>query len=398
MHVEADLLFAATQAAGFSIACLAALLSLVRQGHSEAGKWLTLFFTVIALSELSAVAEMLVEQMPQMLRDTLGILSFTVTFLIAPFFLFHLRSLTRTNWASANRAAVLAHLALPGLAVLFGFGFLLLLNILQNETASSAGLGAWPLAARGIAISLMVLEFLVYIQWLVTVGLVLLEQTRHLTRLKQHFASTEGLERRWVTAFALILGSFSLLCLIDFIFGVLGPFDPISRELDSTLVIFVLIFLAAWSLRSSVRLENASEVLASSRDARASKYEKSALAPEHAHRITRKLSAAMQQEQLYRDPNLTLTTLSRHIGVSTNYVSQTLNEHIGKSFFQFVSDWRVEEAIPMVERNDQTILNIAYEVGFNSRSAFYSAFKRKTGLTPSAYKAQASAEPSASVS
>lgn len=388
MHVDTDLLFAATQAAGFSIAWLAVVLSLIRQGHSEAGKWLTLFFLAIALSEVSATMEMLVEQAPLMLRDTLGVASLTVTFLIAPFFLFHLRSLTRPNWASANRTSVLAHLALPGLAALVGLGFLLIPGNLRQQMFQLAGFDALPLFVRGIAFSLMGLEFLIYIQWLVTVALVLREQMRHLNQLKQHFASTEGLERRWVTALALILGSFALICLTDFLLGVLGSHDPISRELDSTLVVFVLIVLASWSLRPSVGLEKASEILVSSQAPRPSKYERSALAPEHAGRIARKLRMAMQKDSIYRDPNLTLASLSKHIGVSTNYVSQTLNEHIGKSFFEFVSDWRVEEAMPLVQRNEQTVLAIAYEVGFNSRSAFYKAFKRQTGLTPSDYKAK----------
>lgn len=94
------------------------------------------------------------------------------------------------------------------------------------------------------------------------------------------------------------------------------------------------------------------------------------------------------KDRIYRDPNLTLTSLSKHIGVSTNYVSQTLNEKTEKPFLEFVRGYRIGEAIPMVLQADQTILAIAYEVGFNSRSAFYMAFKRKTGLTPSVYKAQ----------
>lgn len=388
MAIDIDLFFAATHAAGFCISCLAALLSLTRTMRPHAGHWLTLFFLAFALSTVSTIAEILIVQMPQILRDVLRITSFVASFLIGPFLLFHLQSLTGTDRTTTHRNTVCCHLALPVLAVLVGAYFLLLPDISRTLLLQSPTIKVMPLAVRTVAIGLNVLEFLLYVQWLITVALICREQTRHLNRLKQHFASTAGLERRWVTALAVILGSYSFMRLIDFILDFVGWWDPISRELDSTIVLFTVIFLACWSLRPSAKLDEASYIIAKSIKERPSKYIKSALSSDQMDRIARKLSAVMLKDCIYRDPNLTLTLLSKHIGVSTNYVSQTLNEKMGKSFFEFVSDYRIAEAIPMVMQADQSVLAIAYEVGFNSRSAFYTAFKRKTGLTPSAYKAQ----------
>jgi AraC-like DNA-binding protein len=118
------------------------------------------------------------------------------------------------------------------------------------------------------------------------------------------------------------------------------------------------------------------------------KYEKSALDTNRAARISGKLQTAMERDQLFRDPNLSLMTLSKHIGVSTNYVSQSLNEHLGVSFFDFVNGWRVEASKPMILNAGQPITVIAYEVGFISRSSFYTAFKKNTGLTPSKFSAK----------
>lgn len=388
MALDIDLFFAATHAAGFCIACLAALLSLIRTTRPRAGHWLTLFFVVFALSTVSTIAEILIVQMPQILRDVLRITSFVASFLIGPFLLFHLQSITGTHRTTTHPNSVYYHMVLPVLAALVGACFLLLPDISRALVFQSPTFNVMPLAVRTVAIGLTVLELLLYVQWLFTVALICREQTRHLNQLKQHFASTEGLERRWVTALAVILGSYSFMRLVDFILDFFGWWDLISRELDSTIVLFAVIFLACWGLRSPPKLDNASDVLARSTNERPSKYVKSALASDQTDRIARKLSAVMQKDRIYRDPNLTLTSLSKHIGVSTNYVSQTLNEKMEKSFFEFVSDHRIAEAIPMVIQADQTILAIAYEVGFNSRSAFYTAFKRKTGMTPSAYKAQ----------
>ena len=94
----------------------------------------------------------------------------------------------------------------------------------------------------------------------------------------------------------------------------------------------------------------------------------------------------MERDHLHRDPNLSLWALSRHIGASPNYVSQTLNEIIGESFFDFVNRYRIEEAMNRLEATDDNVLTITYDVGFNARSSFYNAFKRVTGQTPTSYR------------
>ena len=116
------------------------------------------------------------------------------------------------------------------------------------------------------------------------------------------------------------------------------------------------------------------------------KYEKSALNAEISSRIAGKLRNAMERDHLHRDPNLSLWALSRHIGASPNYVSQTLNEIIGESFFDFVNRYRIEEAMNRLEATDDNVLTITYDVGFNARSSFYNAFKRVTGQTPTSYR------------
>ncbi|MCY4334687.1 MAG: AraC family transcriptional regulator [Litoreibacter sp.] len=75
--------------------------------------------------------------------------------------------------------------------------------------------------------------------------------------------------------------------------------------------------------------------------------------------------------------------------MSDNYVSQVLNEKIGQSFFDFVNSYRVKEAQTRLLNSDETILAIAYDIGFNSRSSFYTAFKKGTGQTPTAFRSKA---------
>ena len=116
------------------------------------------------------------------------------------------------------------------------------------------------------------------------------------------------------------------------------------------------------------------------------KYSKSALGPEQADRIAARLDKAMREDSLYLDPGLSLHKLAKHVGVMPNLVSQTLNQTINATFFDYVNGWRVEAALPRIKSGRDTVLTIALDVGFNSRSTFYSAFKAVTGLTPRAYR------------
>lgn len=117
------------------------------------------------------------------------------------------------------------------------------------------------------------------------------------------------------------------------------------------------------------------------------KYARSALTDTHAAKLAARVEAAMREDALYLDPNLSLQKLSQHIGAVPNQLSQTLNQEIGQSFFDYVAQWRIEASKPLIMAGDASVLSVALDVGFNSRSTFYKAFKRETGLTPKVYRA-----------
>ncbi|PXX27028.1 helix-turn-helix domain-containing protein, partial [Thalassospira sp. 11-3] len=81
--------------------------------------------------------------------------------------------------------------------------------------------------------------------------------------------------------------------------------------------------------------------------------------------------------------------LANAVGVTPNQLSYVLNQHLGKSFFDFVNEVRTNEASRLlIEEPDRTILDIAISVGFNSKSTFNLAFKKITGKTPSVYRSE----------
>ncbi|WP_025741415.1 helix-turn-helix domain-containing protein [Aquimarina pacifica] len=106
-----------------------------------------------------------------------------------------------------------------------------------------------------------------------------------------------------------------------------------------------------------------------------------------ANRLIALLESLMFKEKLYRDSNITLSEVAKKLNILPNKLSQLLNEKLGKSFPSFLNYYRIEEAKELIKSNKVFSLeSIGYDCGFSSKSAFYSAFRKQTGTTPSKYK------------
>lgn len=118
------------------------------------------------------------------------------------------------------------------------------------------------------------------------------------------------------------------------------------------------------------------------------KYSKSGLSEPEALHLRDQLLAAMRDQRLFLDPDLTLAHLADHLGISTNHLSQVINGQCQQSFRDFVTRYRVDEAKRMLRaaRSGQAeVLQVALDAGFRSKSSFYAAFKRHTRMTPREY-------------
>ncbi|MHC8492474.1 AraC family transcriptional regulator [Thalassospira sp. SM2505] len=106
-------------------------------------------------------------------------------------------------------------------------------------------------------------------------------------------------------------------------------------------------------------------------------------------RIRTRLEKLVANHEMMLDPLLTMPKLAAAVGVTPNQLSFVLNQHLGKSFFDFINEVRIDAASHLlIEEPNRTILDIATEVGFNSKSTFNQAFKKITGRTPSAFRAE----------
>lgn len=102
-----------------------------------------------------------------------------------------------------------------------------------------------------------------------------------------------------------------------------------------------------------------------------------------------RLNAFMEDEKPYMDPEISLPELAEKVTIPSRSLSEIINNSIGLNFYDFINSYRVEESkrlLSVPSEKYKTVLEVLYEVGFNSKSTFNNAFKKFTGLTPSEYK------------
>ena len=121
------------------------------------------------------------------------------------------------------------------------------------------------------------------------------------------------------------------------------------------------------------------------------RYQRSGLSFDVSLQISRHVETLMQSEHLYLQSELSLSKLAKCAGLHPNHVSQAINQQFNLSFAHWVSQYRVQAAKRLLEdpsHQQNSILDIAFSVGFNSKSVFYSAFKQCFGVTPSQFRKQ----------
>lgn len=110
---------------------------------------------------------------------------------------------------------------------------------------------------------------------------------------------------------------------------------------------------------------------------------------EHVQNELAEIKAYIEREKPYRQADLSINRLAEDLKVSPRRLSFLINNYQGKNFMTFINDYRIEMAKKqLIESDDsaETVLEVMYDVGFNSKSSFYTLFKSKTGYTPLAYK------------
>jgi AraC-like DNA-binding protein len=116
---------------------------------------------------------------------------------------------------------------------------------------------------------------------------------------------------------------------------------------------------------------------------------KNLLDPESSAEIQKRLIFLLDVEKIFRDENLTLLSLAEKLAITPHQLSWIINDKMNQSFSTLVNQYRVEDVKKRLAdgaKNDSTILQMALDSGFSTKTAFNRAFKKFTGLTPSQYR------------
>jgi AraC-like DNA-binding protein len=119
------------------------------------------------------------------------------------------------------------------------------------------------------------------------------------------------------------------------------------------------------------------------------KYQSSSLTQNAGASIKLKLERLLKEEQVFKENELRLDDLAAYLDITRHQLSQVINEHYGVNFFELINRYRVEYVKTILanpEYHKRTIIQIAYEAGFNNKASFNRYFKQATGLTPSEYR------------
>lgn len=202
----------------------------------------------------------------------------------------------------------------------------------------------------------------------------------HRQQLMERFSNIEQRSLDWFRPVLFIWGAVWLTYAVEFSLSALGWFWFGSGVL---LPIFEAIGLAIFIQKalSQKVLKESEKALPRSSQTRAA-----LLSDDKMQLIASKLERVMKEDKLYLQDNLSLNKLSESISETENHISETLSQFLNTKFFQFVNSFRVEEAKKALQSNEKLITSIAYDVGFNSKSTFNTAFKKMVGYSPSAYR------------
>ena len=202
----------------------------------------------------------------------------------------------------------------------------------------------------------------------------------HRQQLMERFSEIEQRSLDWLVPVLVIWGAAWFMYAVEFSLGAFGVHWFGAGKLLPVVEAIALAIFIQKALSQKI-LKPSEKGLPRTSQARTN-----ILSDEKMQAIALKLEHAMKEDKLFLQDNLSLNKLSESIAESENHISETLSQFLHTKFFQFVNSFRIEEAKRALQDSDKLITTIAFDVGFNSKSTFNTAFKKIVGNSPSAYR------------
>ena len=213
---------------------------------------------------------------------------------------------------------------------------------------------------------------IIYWEWLTFMLASLFVIRKSLKRLFFNFSKITSDEKWW-------LGIYGINALIFLAFFFSPHTSYILGSLIFSFSIYISAMLFLWKRKNKTKTLNTS----------VEKYPNKKIDNQTANDYLKKLRKVMTEKELFKSSKLKLKDLADEIEIPAHQLSQLLNDNLGKSFSNFINEYRIESACQLLNTNHHlTLEGIGQEVGFSSKSTFYTTFKKMKGMTPSKFKEQ----------
>lgn len=211
---------------------------------------------------------------------------------------------------------------------------------------------------------------LIYLQWFIYIIFSGIELKNILKKLFNRKEKLNDIEI-W------LISIFTGTTFIWFAYNIGSFTSYIVGALSFSFILYLLILLWAFKKNKNTLFFEAKE-----------KYGNKKIDIEKIKSISKNLTV-IKDRALFKNPDLKLSDVAKELNVLPHTLSQYLNDNLNKSFSLFINEFRIEEAKSLlISDNNYTIEAIGYDSGFNSKSTFFTSFKKITGITPSKYREQ----------
>ncbi len=352
---------------------LAVILTTKKNKKRKTNRLLAILLVVISVSILHTVLTSGHFTTPYRIKEP-------VILLIGPLLLFYVREFTGSK-PSASAAPAGSRKNYLHFIPFILFFLIALPEMLAPENPFSRFLQRNSPAVSIAVWAMIVIQYGFY--WWITVHLIF----NHKTKVESEFSSIEGKTLSWLGIFLHVFGILLIVFAGSVIFAVhSGRYSEVDTivAVGLSCAVFVLGYEGLFQediFSNNPQTEAPEYPAAAAPQPAAVNYEEDALAE--------KLTTYFKENKPYLDEGLTLTKLAGQLSMTRNQLSALINDKFGCNFYTFVNQYRVNEVKNLLTnpRNKEfTILSLAFEAGFSSKSAFNEIFKKFTGITPSEYQ------------
>jgi len=345
--------------AGVGLAFFLSLLLVTKRNKSTADRILACWL-LLNTAHLLLFYFQITRQYPQFLG-----LNMPMPLAQGPFLYLYTRALTNHN---VSPRAMILHFLPAFTLLLWMIPFILLSSAEKQLVYDNRGAGFevfnavkyWTIIASGITY----------------VALTYLLLRKHRRSIANEFSNTDKINLAWLQYLLYGIGAIWLCVLF------------LNETAVYTAAVLFVAFIGYFGIRQVGIFHSAESKPSEPEDSEKRKYQKSGLTAEVSERLHYALADLMNRDKVFRESELSLNDLASRLHAPANYLSQVINEREGKTFYDYINTLRIEEFKRLAATPDSrkyTLLGLAQECGFNSKSSFNRYFKKVTGTSPSQF-------------